>query len=1156
MFRISIEPFDIRSRTPQARFFWQTKYKPLVDKIKKNIFDLGLSVLIWANANNTIKIRLHEINEELRHLNIDADICVATDGATAASAPNELKDRGKDKDIIIPIIIGESFLVEPFLTDSSDIVGKLSVFLDTRIIENYEENRSDFKLKDIFQKTTALNYPNDFKNNKFNTHILYFIEAIRTIKYMQSVSGKSPRILKSNKDVFLLYKDFKPQVDIFLTSSHLFLLSFLRYLNGLTKENFLEHLNISKDALDSEVILNDVLNTFENFGLIKEESDRFELTNRGNAFFELFGLTCLPVLEDEKKSFKEKWSQALEKTFLTNFELCEHAKKLEDLSKRLYLSLSRKDSFLRWWHFFVNKYLFDEMTEAEEEFWNYPITRMLFEIWRENISDVKQDWRAAERERTEFIEYVFEKLRISNETEFSDIYQEFKNLIFSMSMLRPNNQAHIYLCFSFQMRPLKNIIRQYFDIAVITGQYDLLLKRYSPYHHMLNINATHGQRIMFDLRLDFRPVTFRLDHKFTLALELSKAETRKKGRYITCPVVPDQKAENDKLAEISEQEKTINNIFPSPDYLRNINFGDDGKVYYTGNEEKEVVEMYGQRRTNLIQKEDELNLIRATPRPSPESGLILRFNLLDPVAVLLEGINRGRDVSLDEFRNVMKCLDLYGPEAKKSENERRKLDDIIDEVFEKAEPEGLTKSTLEFLHRLQQICNEDSCEEEMAWRFLISKFMGGYQKHALQAICHRLTKEGLELVFSLWPLVTGNEIKINPTSGEVSAPPNLSKTLLPFTDNLRRELQDLLKNVFTQCLYISAPTIRARSEPRMAEMVIRYCLNIKSNEENFRERLKDHLEKHYQIHYSFMEEYRRKEQKNPGQNKKFEFTDAHIKQIQNDVSDIVALIEGCRKRLFSPGENNRLLCFIDPDSVDVQIGKFEYEGKVLDNEEAFRKRKKEREKELGEFQHQALMEKESLLAQKEKEITKATLEKERQTEKAKIERLTKAENWREKKESLKIEQEEIEMQKEMYKKERELAISEVRKEEIIAFKEGDMQRYLVLALLEAHLEGGLEKVWNILESSSTVLMIINPDLYQMKSLHELKRDIFKRLEKDLSKVDPITLSILLSDDHKKLVETDIYKEMMKVLSETLKNIPRHAPFVERVVSHEPKSPKK
>ncbi len=711
--------------------------------------------------------------------------------------------------------------------------------------------------------------------------------------------------------------------------------------------------------------------------------------------------------------------------------------------------------------------------------------------------------------------------------------------MFSMSMLRPNNQAHIYLCFSFQQRPLKNIIRQYFDIAVITGQYDLLLKRYAPYHRMLNINASHGERILFDLRLDIRPITFRLDHKFTIALELSKAEIRKKNRYITCPVVPDPKAENDKLSEISELERTVKNIFPSSDYLRNINFGDDGKVYYTGNEKREIIEMYGQRRTNFIQKEDELSLIRATSRPSPESGLILRFNLLDPVAVLLEGINRGRDVSLDEFRNVMKCLDLYKPEAGKSKSERRKLDDIIDEVFEKAEPDGLTKSTLEFLHRLQHICNEDSCEEEMAWRFLISKFMGGYQKHALQAICHRLTIEGFELIFSLWPLITGNEIKINEASGEVFETPNPSKTLFPFTDNLRRELQDLLKNVFTQCLYISAPTIHARSEPRLAEMIIKYCLNIKSNEEQFREKLENHLRNHYKTHYSFMEEYRRKAHENPVQNKKFEFTDTHLKQIRDDVSDIVALIESCRKRLFSPGENNRLLCFIDPDSVDVQIGNFEYEGKVLDNEDDFRKRKKEREKELGEAQHQALMEKESRLAQKLKKITKEKIDRDREDE-----------VWRQKKVALKRKEEEAEMEK-------RISESEVKRETIAALKDGNMQRYSILALLDAHLDGGIEKVQEILETSPDIFMNISPKLYKMKLLHQLKEDIFKSLEKDLSKVDPTTLSILLSEDHKKLVETDIYKEMMKVLSETLKNTPlRHVPFVERVISHHSKSPEK
>ena len=80
----------------------------------------------------------------------------------------------------------------------------------------------------------------------------------------------------------------------------------------------------------------------------------------------------------------------------------------------------------------------------------------------------------------------------------------------------------------------------------------------------MNIYASRGERTSFDLRdgLDIRPITYRLDTKFALALSMHKTQTRKDGCFITCPIIKDEAGEREKAAEEAKLEDDIKGNFP------------------------------------------------------------------------------------------------------------------------------------------------------------------------------------------------------------------------------------------------------------------------------------------------------------------------------------------------------------------------------------------------------------------------------------------------------------------------------------------------------------------------------------------------------------------------------------------------------------------
>ncbi len=1171
MFKTSIVPVQIRSKSSTAKLFWRKNFKPIFRAFTRRLNEIPVSVLIWVpDRRSAIRFRLFEIKDGLEKLKIHVSYCVPEKAEAGGRAMmRELEEKGAECDIIVAVITDTAAVLNGLLHLSPATSAKLFIFLEKAFDQSIQEKQS-ISFKTLYERSQVF----DAQNEKLHFLVVYCIKAVRLSKYLQSSFVQDKNITKSSLNLFSIYQEYKAQVDVLLNRGCLFFLSFLRFMADSNKKNLFSHIIMSESDFEADIAY------FVETGMIHATADRYYLTNMGHHLFDMFNLASMPVLEEEKLSFKERWKQAIEGVFVSHFILMELNRSMNQTAKNYYFSRARQMPVSRYLRYAFKKHVFLWLNRREKEFLNHPVTSLMFDVWKENIAGFKTGWRPEERETVEFLEYMYEKLKIANDPRYGSLYKNYKDLAFNLSMLRPNTHAHIFLSYSFVQRPMKPYIKQYFNLSAITGQYDILLKRYPPYHNMLNLAVPSGQRTFFDLRgLDFRPITLRLDTKFTLALDVPRVQTRKNERYIQCPACRDEAGEREKEGEIRKYESELNSLFSSPAQMSQVDFGEDGKVYYTGGGDYKEAPMYGLHRAMYIQKQDELNLVRAIPRPGGECGLIIRFNLLDPVAVLLSGINRRRDLSLNEIRRVLMCLDLIGPEAGKPESERRNLNDIISEVFETSEPVGLTEPTLELLRTLEKLQLEDPSDDS-AWRFLVFRLVEGKYNPLLQTICRRLMSEGFELVFSLWPLITGKEILMD-AAGEITVKPldpdkktdgkigrdkpdeaetreggnqpepspedeeidedeldqpeetsadrepepeskkgranQEKKYLLPLLDFLKRELQDLLKNLFSRYLDISAATKRTRSEPVLAQMVVQHCLNVKSDPEVFKKQLKAHLQNHYETHYSFLNEHLI-EDGIPSVLKNIHKLGIEAdKLIEEDIPGVMELITRTRNRLLSRGENNRLLAFIDPDSIDVQVGDFNYEGALLEDEEAYIIDKIKRQNEL------AYVTKRETLETRKREYEK---EEAKKRKKAEIE-------------TMGINEEKERVEAETRKRVHQFKLDALKVEmnflSAEALKKGNMKEWAALSLFKADLEGGMEKVESVMESSPNILMALSPKYYEMKEKIYFRRQIIEHYREIGEKLDPMTMSALFGENVKDVAYADFYKDMSNTLTETLKN---------------------
>ncbi len=1176
MFKTNLIPVKMRSRSEQAKSFWEKRFKPNLDDIRQQVQGIEMSVLFWIPQpkDNIIRHLINEAQKDIREMGIGVSVLDEED-------IDRFKEMGKESHVIIALLLNPDFNIKELFNLDPEISGKLFLFIEEALEKQIKEDYPDRALKDIFKHSVSIHFPDDFREDRFHKEILYFLRAIRTTHYMQAVFEKKKKRLKSSMSVFGLYQYYKREVDVFQHSGHLFLVAFIRYLGCGAREMLLKHLVVQDSELDR------VLEKLRDEGLIKSEipeegpapedgensgEECFTLTSRGQIFFELFDFR-LPILKEIQSKFVDHWLFALNKTVLLNYTLRENIERLNFLAKDLYEKLAREDQYLKDIRHFVSSYLFFILRKCEKAFLNDDYVKQLFEIWKENIAGVRRTWRPYEREQIEFIQHMFSLYQIAHDPKHNEVFQNYKDTVFSLSMLRPNTQAHIYLSYSFEQRPLKKFIGQYFRMAAITGQYDILLKRYPPYHNMLNLSVTHGERTFFDnMRgLDFRPITYRLDVKFTLALELNGVQTRQRERFLTCPILPDQEKEKRKQTEIEQVQKQLNTMFSSDpdrksgDYLsEKIMFGEDGRIYLQRGKEEdpEPVEMYGIKRTNYIQQQDYLNFLKSIPAPGSGSGLILRFNLLDPIAVLMEGMSIESHIDLDEVLYVIRCLDRYekahqgfmrekrdfgslGPKEREHRKPpvRPQMASIVEEVFSRPDTEGLKSDTLGLFDRIERIRSEEDSDQD-ARRYLISKLVEGKYKPLLQTICNRLTPEGFDLVFSLWPLLTGKELRMD-AAGKAEEGKRIteSETEMPVISFLKRELEDLLKNVFTKFLDISAATVRSRSEAQLAEMVLEHCLDVRSDRSAFKKRLSLHLEKHYKIHYKFLEEYLRVEKdetviKNIYKMYKKE-SDELKEQIETDVEGISVLCDASRKRLYSPGINNRLLCFMDPGSVDVQIGEFKADGEPIALEEAFIQKKIDRQNELADIEREHAFNIQKSEADREMRIKEAEIAKDKRIREAEIEKEGQKKVMEFKRETLELERQkavkESEEKIKIFEAERRKIRSEIEMAELQKLQEGRLDNSLVIGLVKAYIEKGIEEVERILANSPHILMTINPGAYELRENLQLRRSFLEKLDKNMSEIDAFTAAALLSKDPKEVLDSERYLQIIGAFMKTFQN---------------------
>ncbi len=849
--------------------------------------------------------------------------------------------------------------------------------------------------------------------------------------------------------------------------------------------------------------------------------------------------------EKEKRAFKAKWAFGLEGTFQTFHCLFGDVGSFNAVSKDLYYYLARQIKPIRWLRSTLRKILGSKMTltEVEKNFWDHPLRKQLFFIWLENISGVRRGTldfllgrdleKPTKREKVEFIEYMFKKFEIMYDPEYADLYESYKDLAFSMTMLRPQNQVQIYIALSFIIRPVKELIRQYFNIAAITGQYDMLLKRYPPYYIMPNLFVSHGERTMFDSRgLDFRPITYKLDLKFHVPLEF-KAQTRKNGCFVICPAFNDPNAEKIKKAQITKIQNDLKNNFPHYGHITNVDIGDDGKVYSMMGEPKEIP-FYGMRRARYIMSEDEMNLLKAIPTPSPASGLIVRFHLRDPVAVLMEGVYGERDVTLKEIEYLLKCIDLLGAESRKKAGERRRVGDVIDDAFASPEPRGVSDKTLDYIEQLRKLQEES---EDKAWKKLTDDIIAGRHKPLLQTLCRGLMTQVFDIIFSLWPLITGNELTMG-DSGDIQVKEPAKKVvLMPLINFLKAHLQGPLNAIFSKHLDVSSATMRIRSEPRLAAMIVKYALALKADQGKFKEMLKKHLEEHYKTHFDFLMEYLavnesrsviiEKESKtllkglpdvvmdihrlrlNKGDQKEY------IKKlIESDVQGITAIAENTRQHLLSPGENNSLLRFIDPDSIIVHMGNFEYEGELIDKEDDFIIEQVDDQIELSGIQFARVKEIRASMSQSAKDMiglagqrgrTQREIEKHNLQTQVKEAKLTEV-------------------------------LTETKLDAIESLKQGNIRDYAILALIRAHYYGGIHELERILEESPNIVMAVSPELHHEQEFNEIREKIISIIENNELELDGVTLSVLMERDKniKDIVASKHYKKLTDKLFDLLK----------------------
>ena len=629
MFFRQLDPIKFRGKSPESRGYLDEHHKPCVEKIETDrLAEFPVSVLIWApvpHSNAEEVTRLSErIESVLKKGGENTKISIqrpVMEEKNIEELIDDLKADIKDKDLVFGIVSENALLLGRLIPLRKEMSANLVVFIKKA---QKSKNACDADAK--LRRNWILTYP--LSSDRI---IFFLLNYVRVLRFLGKKCDMSEETLGQT------YHLCRTEVDIFFNPMYFAFLSFIRHMGCLTREELTVHLHIS----DSDITK--AADFFMGIKYLKRDSDQYCLTHLAESFFDLFEIANLTTTAKEELNrkivlFKERWTGPINGAHTTRSKLFADKAKLVKIIDGFYLPFAGRFKLTQWFLKFYKKFFgakketvkkekIDEKkngkdkngenqdkdkqekeankkNESEKPFGDDEQMNFLFNVWSENIQGPVRGLLALRRARGMFIEYLMSKRKIAFEPQYKDRYVRFKDLVFSLQILRPNPQAHLYLSYSFQMRPLKRLIKQYFDIAVITGEFDILLRRYPPYWHIVNLWVAPGDRTLVDGRgLDIVPFTYRLDFNFNVALELKNIETRRKGCFITCPIDPDKEADAIKESEVGKLETKLKDIFPHPGYLNNWDIDEEGNVVV----DKEVVPFYGMKRGNYIETNNMIN---------------------------------------------------------------------------------------------------------------------------------------------------------------------------------------------------------------------------------------------------------------------------------------------------------------------------------------------------------------------------------------------------------------------------------------------------------------------------------------------------------------------------------------------------------------------
>jgi hypothetical protein len=1028
-----------------------------------------------------------------------------------------LEEANSKVDLIIAVIFNQIELVRK-MVQSPSIAEKLILFADKKTIKR----NKDIRKENLYQEKRIRGF--DPQRKQF-PNINRFPELIQREKakvYLRSSKNIPIKYGRTNGHYFV----YREEIDIFLSPGCRFLI----YLLGLMKSARISTLEMM--LVFSHEEMTRTLGFLERIGFVYIREDEIFLRGRAYRFFELFGFEEFKSrrLMEEKRLFMERWTRALQKTIDIRIRLENEIAEFNHLSRTFYFARARELRLKKGVRKRILGPLGGVMTEAEKKIWSHPFTKQLYENWLEYVAGVKRDLLTETRERTAFFDYLFDRFRIRFDPVQSLRYQNIENLLFSLTMLRKNNQAHFYINYSFGQRPLKKMIREYFDLALITGKYQFFMHRQPRYHNMLMMYKAHGERTYFDSRdFDFTPLTYNLDTKFSVPVKIENVRSRQFDRYISCPVIIDVEGERERRAQIKDKEAYLNRLRPKPDIFSNVEYNRaDGRIYYKGDKTKTLLSDYGKNRANWIQGQSELKLMKSIRRYHENSGMIVRFNLLDPVAVLLNGLNIQRDIRLDDILLVLKCLEVAEYESRANQSNGRSLNEIIEYVFITPEPVELSEETKYDLRKIESIRQEDPTENS-AWKYLTAKMIEGRFKALLQTICTYKMNDGFELLFSLWPLLMGTELHLDETGtvAETDGKAGNKRYLLQMTERLSLELSDLLRNVFARHVVISAATKRIQSETKLARTIVRHCLNPKESARVFRRRLKKHLETHYRVYSTFMEEYLAHEKSDSHTLKEVLSLSDIPASVQADTDGILALVEETRMRLLRPGANNRLLLFIDTDNLEVLTGHFVYSGKALKAEEAFIAKRIQTRQELARLINEGNrdIERSEINRKRSMEIARSTREKE----------ISQMEN------KAQVDLKNAALRETVNKQLLMTRLSELDIVMVEQLKSGELKELAFFLLYRICRENQGKDLSDILAANPDLFRAIDPNLFVTTENIALRQKIVDVMERLKSEIDPFVLLHMTTQNPGDAFDMSVLAKTNRQLVEAVKfqNSPFH-----------------